>query len=164
MSFSTSSNRSGRSTFGLSTTTILLLVLTIVILSSLPSAHAFGAGNIPSYAYMEGKAFRHGDSEFGSSRSGVVSHEREHKDRVEKEGVERLTPLSFSSWIEISESGLLHTVAPSLRFQSRSHQRSDEESRMKWQVEWRKPKRRKPVLSALQSLIRSSYFVGAIVM
>ncbi len=42
---------------------VAMVSLLIVAVSSIPSAHAFGAGNIPSFAYMEGKAFRHGDIE-----------------------------------------------------------------------------------------------------
>ncbi|KAI0792398.1 heterokaryon incompatibility protein Het-C-domain-containing protein [Abortiporus biennis] len=43
---------------------ILLLILCI-LLFCMPGngVHAFGAGNIPSFAYMEGRAFRHGDIE-----------------------------------------------------------------------------------------------------
>ncbi|KAJ7512767.1 heterokaryon incompatibility protein HET-C, partial [Mycena galericulata] len=43
-------------------TLIFLLVLFFVCLSG-SSVYAFGAGNIPSFAYMEGRAFRHGDIE-----------------------------------------------------------------------------------------------------
>ncbi|KAI0322897.1 heterokaryon incompatibility protein Het-C-domain-containing protein [Amylostereum chailletii] len=39
------------------------LVLLFVLVVCLPGAHAFGAGNIPSFAYLEGRAFRHGDIE-----------------------------------------------------------------------------------------------------
>ncbi|RDX44411.1 Het-C-domain-containing protein [Lentinus brumalis] len=48
----------------ISNTHLLLLVLCIVILC-IPSegVYAFGAGNIPSFAFLEGKAFRHGDIE-----------------------------------------------------------------------------------------------------
>ncbi|GAA5920202.1 hypothetical protein JCM6882_007696, partial [Rhodosporidiobolus microsporus] len=35
----------------------------VCVLCFLPSARAFGAGNIPSYSFLEGKAFRHGDIE-----------------------------------------------------------------------------------------------------
>jgi uncharacterized membrane protein YgcG len=42
---------------------VAMVTLLIVAVSSIPGAHAFGAGNIPSFAYMEGKAFRHGDIE-----------------------------------------------------------------------------------------------------
>jgi hypothetical protein len=49
---------------------LTILLLTVVILAVIiPStaggggACAFGAGNIPGYAYLEGKAFRHGDIE-----------------------------------------------------------------------------------------------------
>ncbi|KPV75411.1 uncharacterized protein RHOBADRAFT_36269 [Rhodotorula graminis WP1] len=35
----------------------------VCLLCIVPSAHAFGAGNIPSYSFLEGKAFRHGDIE-----------------------------------------------------------------------------------------------------
>ncbi|OBZ67753.1 hypothetical protein A0H81_12495 [Grifola frondosa] len=43
---------------------IFLLVLCVVVLC-VPGngVYAFGAGNIPSFAYMEGRAFRHGDIE-----------------------------------------------------------------------------------------------------
>jgi hypothetical protein len=43
----------------------LLVVITVVVILCLcaDGAHAFGAGNIPSFAYMEGRAFRHGDIE-----------------------------------------------------------------------------------------------------
>ncbi|PWN43773.1 Het-C-domain-containing protein [Ceraceosorus guamensis] len=48
----------------MSTSAVLLLAIVLVLaLSLIPQARAFGAGNIPSYAYMEGKAFRHGDIE-----------------------------------------------------------------------------------------------------
>lgn len=49
----------------LSGRTQLLLVLTVAVvaLSLLPAVHAFGAGNIPAFSYLEGKAFRHGDIE-----------------------------------------------------------------------------------------------------
>ncbi|KAF8800551.1 Het-C-domain-containing protein [Phlegmacium glaucopus] len=44
--------------------TILLIVVFICVFCiSQNVVHAFGAGNIPSFAYMEGKAFRHGDIE-----------------------------------------------------------------------------------------------------
>ncbi|KAJ7359387.1 heterokaryon incompatibility protein Het-C-domain-containing protein [Mycena albidolilacea] len=43
-------------------TVLFLLVLFFVCLSS-SGVYAFGAGNIPSFAYMEGRAFRHGDIE-----------------------------------------------------------------------------------------------------
>ncbi|ORX39730.1 putative heterokaryon incompatibility protein HET-C [Kockovaella imperatae] len=42
---------------------LLYLLLVIVGLSFAPRVAAFGAGNIPSYAYLEDKAFRHGDIE-----------------------------------------------------------------------------------------------------
>ncbi|KAG8699719.1 hypothetical protein FRC09_006416, partial [Ceratobasidium sp. 395] len=41
---------------------ILILVLILICLPS-EGVYAFGAGNIPSYSHMEGKAFRHGDIE-----------------------------------------------------------------------------------------------------
>jgi hypothetical protein len=41
--------------------TIALAVLVVLCLAT-PAA-AFGAGNIPSYSFLEGKAFRHGDIE-----------------------------------------------------------------------------------------------------
>ena len=41
--------------------TIALAVLVVFCLIS--PATAFGAGNIPSYSFLEGKAFRHGDIE-----------------------------------------------------------------------------------------------------
>ncbi|KAF8186977.1 heterokaryon incompatibility protein Het-C-domain-containing protein [Mycena galopus ATCC 62051] len=41
---------------------LFLLVLFFVCLSG-SGVYAFGAGNIPSFAYMEGRAFRHGDIE-----------------------------------------------------------------------------------------------------
>ncbi|RSH91209.1 hypothetical protein EHS25_009508 [Saitozyma podzolica] len=44
-------------------TTLILLVLALVALSFAPKVAAFGAGNIPSYSYLEDKAFRHGDIE-----------------------------------------------------------------------------------------------------
>ncbi|EST05607.1 Heterokaryon incompatibility Het-C [Kalmanozyma brasiliensis GHG001] len=69
---------------------VAMLTLLIVALSSVPGAYAFGAGNIPSFAYMEGKAFRHGDIEdiledlfkkaggslFGSSKFGGLDIKR----------------------------------------------------------------------------------------
>lgn len=43
----------------------LFLVVFVVFAFCLSDkgVYAFGAGNIPSFAYMEGKAFRHGDIE-----------------------------------------------------------------------------------------------------
>ncbi|THH05855.1 hypothetical protein EW146_g9788, partial [Bondarzewia mesenterica] len=43
----------------------ILLILLVVLVVCLPGhgVFAFGAGNIPSFAYMEGRAFRHGDIE-----------------------------------------------------------------------------------------------------
>ncbi|UZJ54049.1 hypothetical protein CBS101457_003369 [Exobasidium rhododendri] len=42
---------------------LVLLILIVIAAASLPSAYAFGAGNVPSFSFMEGKAFRHGDLE-----------------------------------------------------------------------------------------------------
>ncbi|EIN08362.1 Het-C-domain-containing protein [Punctularia strigosozonata HHB-11173 SS5] len=44
-------------------TIILLLLVVLAICCSSHGAYAFGAGNIPGFAYMEGRAFRHGDIE-----------------------------------------------------------------------------------------------------
>ncbi|WVF72344.1 hypothetical protein IAT40_007158 [Kwoniella sp. CBS 6097] len=44
-------------------TALLCLVVALVALSFTPGVAAFGAGNIPSYSYLEEKAFRHGDIE-----------------------------------------------------------------------------------------------------
>ncbi|KDQ58757.1 hypothetical protein JAAARDRAFT_128374 [Jaapia argillacea MUCL 33604] len=44
-------------------TKFLLLFLLLFICLSSNGVYAFGAGNIPGFAYMEGKAFRHGDIE-----------------------------------------------------------------------------------------------------
>ncbi|KAA1472452.1 Het-C-domain-containing protein [Dentipellis sp. KUC8613] len=43
----------------------ICLILVVILVVCLPGhgVLAFGAGNIPSYAYMEGRAFRHGDIE-----------------------------------------------------------------------------------------------------
>ncbi len=57
----TTGQRSGRRSALLPT--LLLALLIVFALASLPQAAAFGAGNIPSFAYLEGKAFRHGDLE-----------------------------------------------------------------------------------------------------
>lgn len=38
-----------------------ILALLFIALCLVSSANAFGAGNIPGYSYLEGKAFRHGD-------------------------------------------------------------------------------------------------------
>ncbi|KAF8155752.1 heterokaryon incompatibility protein Het-C-domain-containing protein [Crassisporium funariophilum] len=46
-----------------STTFYLVLVVLFAFCLSENGVYAFGAGNIPSFAYMEGKAFRHGDIE-----------------------------------------------------------------------------------------------------
>ncbi|XP_006463378.1 hypothetical protein AGABI2DRAFT_225120 [Agaricus bisporus var. bisporus H97] len=45
------------------TTIFLLLFVLFAFCLSGNGVYAFGAGNIPSFAYMEGKAFRHGDIE-----------------------------------------------------------------------------------------------------
>ncbi|KAF9458963.1 heterokaryon incompatibility protein Het-C-domain-containing protein [Collybia nuda] len=44
-------------------TILLLLVFIFAVCLSGNGVYAFGAGNIPSFAYMEGRAFRHGDIE-----------------------------------------------------------------------------------------------------
>ncbi len=43
--------------------TINILLATTILLVALPSAYAFGAGDIPDFAYLNDKAFRHGDIE-----------------------------------------------------------------------------------------------------
>ncbi|KAK0208698.1 Het-C-domain-containing protein [Desarmillaria ectypa] len=45
------------------TNTINILLAVTILLVALPSAHAFGAGDIPDFAYLNDKAFRHGDIE-----------------------------------------------------------------------------------------------------
>ncbi|KAJ1029194.1 hypothetical protein NDA18_002822 [Ustilago nuda] len=69
---------------------VAMVSLLIIAVSAVPGAYAFGAGNIPSFAYMEGKAFRHGDIEdileelakkvggslFGSSKFGGLDIKR----------------------------------------------------------------------------------------
>ncbi|KAG2154191.1 Het-C-domain-containing protein [Suillus bovinus] len=47
----------------ISPTLPLLLFFILAFCLSNNGVHAFGAGNIPSYAFVEGKAFRHGDIE-----------------------------------------------------------------------------------------------------
>ncbi|BFZ61610.1 hypothetical protein YB2330_002682 [Saitoella coloradoensis] len=43
---------------------LFIFAVTVAVILALSSpAHAFGAGNVPSYGYLEGKAFRHGDLE-----------------------------------------------------------------------------------------------------
>ncbi|GAA5870617.1 hypothetical protein JCM3774_001704 [Rhodotorula dairenensis] len=42
---------------------LTVLFALVCLFCLLPSAHAFGAGNIPSWGHLEGKAFRHGDIE-----------------------------------------------------------------------------------------------------
>jgi len=42
---------------------LLLVVIIILLVFLVDESVAFGAGNIPSYAYLEDKAFRHGDIE-----------------------------------------------------------------------------------------------------
>ncbi|ESK92001.1 heterokaryon incompatibility protein het-c [Moniliophthora roreri MCA 2997] len=44
-------------------TILFLLVFIFAVCLSGNGVYAFGAGNIPSFAYMEGRAFRHGDIE-----------------------------------------------------------------------------------------------------
>ena len=58
-----SANKARRNWLGGRFFFVAMLSLLIIAVSSVPGAHAFGAGNIPSFAYMEGKAFRHGDIE-----------------------------------------------------------------------------------------------------
>ncbi|KAH9943991.1 Het-C-domain-containing protein [Epithele typhae] len=43
--------------------TITLLILTVVLVLLPAETYAFGAGDIPDFAYLNGKAFRHGDIE-----------------------------------------------------------------------------------------------------
>ncbi|KAG7098509.1 hypothetical protein E1B28_000453 [Marasmius oreades] len=45
------------------TALLFLLVFVFAVCLSGNGVYAFGAGNIPSFAYMEGRAFRHGDIE-----------------------------------------------------------------------------------------------------
>ncbi|TFL01655.1 heterokaryon incompatibility protein Het-C-domain-containing protein [Pterulicium gracile] len=45
------------------TTALLLTVFVLAFCLTNNGVHAFGAGNIPSFSYLEGKAFRHGDIE-----------------------------------------------------------------------------------------------------
>ncbi|GAA6061244.1 hypothetical protein JCM10212_002703 [Sporobolomyces blumeae] len=40
-----------------------LVCVIVCLLAFAPQAYAFGAGNIPAYSFLEGKAFRHGDIE-----------------------------------------------------------------------------------------------------
>ncbi|TXT13760.1 hypothetical protein VHUM_01127 [Vanrija humicola] len=42
---------------------LILALVAIIALSFTPQVAAFGAGNIPSFSYLEDKAFRHGDIE-----------------------------------------------------------------------------------------------------
>lgn len=42
---------------------IMLVVLAVVAVSLIPTAQAFGAGNVPSFSAAEGSCFRHGDLE-----------------------------------------------------------------------------------------------------
>ena len=42
---------------------LLSLSILFLFLTLIHSTTAFGAGNIPSFAYLEGSAFRHGDIE-----------------------------------------------------------------------------------------------------
>ncbi|CBQ72977.1 related to Het-c heterokaryon incompatibility protein [Sporisorium reilianum SRZ2] len=86
----TSANKTRRNWLGGRFFFVAMLTLLIIAVSSVPGAHAFGAGNIPSFAYMEGKAFRHGDIEdiledlfkkaggslFGSSKFGGLDIKR----------------------------------------------------------------------------------------
>jgi hypothetical protein len=44
-------------------TTFILIFIVCALCISQNGVYAFGAGNIPSFAYMEGRAFRHGDIE-----------------------------------------------------------------------------------------------------
>ncbi|GAA6002538.1 hypothetical protein JCM10207_001169 [Rhodosporidiobolus poonsookiae] len=54
---------SSRSLFGGTSSLLPVAFALVCVLCFLPSARAFGAGNIPSYSFLEGKAFRHGDIE-----------------------------------------------------------------------------------------------------
>lgn len=40
-----------------------LLIAAVVLVCCVEWSYAFGAGNIPSFSFIEGKAFRHGDIE-----------------------------------------------------------------------------------------------------
>ncbi|KAK7063818.1 heterokaryon incompatibility protein HET-C [Favolaschia claudopus] len=46
-----------------SSQTTNFILLTTIVLVFLPAVHAFGAGDIPDFAYLNDKAFRHGDIE-----------------------------------------------------------------------------------------------------
>ncbi|KAE8227565.1 hypothetical protein CF326_g7538, partial [Tilletia indica] len=39
------------------------LILTILVLASIPAVSAFGAGNVPNWSFADGTSFRHGDLE-----------------------------------------------------------------------------------------------------
>ncbi|TYJ55362.1 hypothetical protein B9479_003977 [Cryptococcus floricola] len=60
-------------------TALLFLLVALVALSFTPQVAAFGAGNIPSFSYLEDKAFRHGDIEdiianlFKAAGGGLLS-------------------------------------------------------------------------------------------
>lgn len=61
-----------------SRTYLIAAFLALALVSLLPTAHAFGAGNIPGYSALEGKAFRHGDisdalSALAKSKGGMLS-------------------------------------------------------------------------------------------
>ncbi|EEB99200.1 hypothetical protein MPER_01168, partial [Moniliophthora perniciosa FA553] len=56
------------------TTTLLLLTVVLVILPT--ETYAFGAGDIPDFAYLSDKAFRHGDIE------NILSEIAEHAGRA----------------------------------------------------------------------------------
>ncbi|KZO91064.1 Het-C-domain-containing protein [Calocera viscosa TUFC12733] len=78
-------------------TTLLILLALLIILALLPSAHAFGAGNIPSYAFLEGKAFRHGDIE--DTLGQLVKHAGGFLGRGVKFGGLDTKRIYFGNWL-----------------------------------------------------------------
>ncbi|GAA6015071.1 hypothetical protein JCM11491_001649 [Sporobolomyces phaffii] len=74
-----------------------LLFVIVAGLALLPSAHAFGAGNIPAFSYLEGKAFRHGDIE--DALAEIIKKSGGFLSRGSKFGGLDIKRVYFGNWL-----------------------------------------------------------------
>lgn len=99
--------------------TFFTIILGICLVSIIPTARAFGAGNIPAYAYLEDRAFRHGDIEDilaeMAKTTTKVSVTPSPSNMIEPRFIVAcvtLDPRDFSAWAELPGS-LLSTSSVS---------------------------------------------------